>query len=148
MRAFISILALLSMTFGVMASQGADVSFQVLDRGSNSGEKEQGIKVLRTERAFEEFLKEHSPNKADQLPKQVDWKTEQVVLVFGGEFNTGGYGVNVKRILSTDVQRLTVEAVITKPSPGQGVTLALTTPYTIIKMPRQVAAIKIKFLQD
>ena len=148
MRALISIFALLTLAVGVMAFQGADVAFQVLDRGSNSGEKDQGLKVLRTERAFEEFLKEHSPNQADKLPKQVDWKTEQIVLIFGGQQRTGGFGVNVKRIVNTDVQRLTLEAVLTKPNPGQAVTLAITTPYTIVKMPRQVAAIKVKFLSD
>jgi hypothetical protein len=140
MRAFVSIFVMLAVVVAAIAGQGADVSFQVLDRGSNSGEKEQGLKVLRTERAFEEFLKEHSPAQADKLPKQVDWKTEQIVLVFGGQQRTGGFGVNVKRIVSTDVQRLTVEAILTKPSPGQGVTLAFTTPYTI--------AIKVKFLSD
>ncbi len=132
----------------VFAQGKADIPFQIVERGTNSGEKQQGLKVLRTERAFEELLKDKSEDHVKKLSKQVDWQTEQVVVVFGGEFNTGGYGVDIKRVTNVDVQRLLIEATISKPRHGQGVTMAFTTPYVIIKMPRQVASVRVKFLTD
>jgi PrcB C-terminal len=148
MRTFLSIFVFVSV-LAVAFSQGrADVPFQVIDRGTNSGEVEQGVKVLRTERAFEEFLKNQGEEKTKRMLKMVDWQTEQAVIVFGGQQNSGGFSVDVKRIASVDIQRLVVEAKLNRPSPNQGVTLALTTPYIILKMQRQVAAIKVKFLAD
>ena len=138
-------IALLGTAFG---QQRADIPFQVIDRGANSGEAEQGLKVLRTERAFEEFLKDRGQDQVSRLSKQVDWNTEQVVVVFGGQRPSAGFGVSIKRISSVDIQRLQVEASITKPSAGQLAAQVLTTPYVMIKMQRQVAAIKVKFLPE
>lgn len=137
-------LCVLLAAVGFAQTQG-DIPFKVIERGTNIGEKEQGLKVLRTDRAFEEFLKDKGEEHVKKLAKQVDWQTEQVVVVFGGQHPTGGFSVDVKRIAKVDVQRLVLEAVLNKPKPGQGVTMAFTTPYIIIKMPREVAAIRVKF---
>lgn len=134
---------------GLALAQGrSDVPFQVIDRGAQSGEAEQGVKVLRTERAFEEFMKGRADDKISKLTKQVDWNTEQVLVVFGGQQPTGGFGIEVRRIASIDIQRLVIEAKLIKPSAGQIVTQALTTPYVMLKTQRQVAAIKVKFLPE
>lgn len=134
------------MLMALASSQGRDVPFQVIDRGVNSGVKEEGVKVLRTSRAFEEFLESWlGAEKVHKLLKQVNWESEQVVLVFGGEHPTGGFSVDVKRIVSVDRQRLEIEAKLKRPAPGQMVTQAFTTPYTMVKMPREIAAIKVKF---
>ncbi len=144
---FIALLGVLMAASGFGQAQG-DIPFKVIERGANIGEKEQGLKVLRTDRAFEEFLKDKGEEHVKKLAKQVDWQTEQVVVIFGGQHPTGGFSVDVKRIAKVDVQRLIVEAILNKPKPGQGVTMAFTTPYIIIKMPREVAAIKVKFLDS
>lgn len=148
MRALISIFVSVLVVAAVVAQGRADVPFQVIDRGMNSGEEDSGLKIFRTERAFEEYLKDRGEEKAQRIAKQIDWQTEQVIVVFGGQQRSGGFSVDVKRIASVDIQRLVVEAKLNRPGPNQPVTLALTTPYVIIKTQRQVAAIKVKFLSD
>lgn len=145
-----SIFILLVVAVAVMAfAQGRpDVPFQVVDRGANSGEEEQGIKVFRTERAFEEYVKDRGDERMRRLIKQVDWNADQVIIVFGGLQRSSGFGVDVKRIANIDIQRLVVEARITKPKADELVAQALTTPYVVLKTQRQVAAIKVKFLTD
>ena len=125
-----------------------DVGFQVVERGVHSGENEAGLRVYRTERAFEEFAKEHGDDRVKRLVKNTDWNTDQLIVVFAGRQPSGGYSIDVKRIANIDVQRLQVEAKINKPRSDEMVTQALTTPYVIIRMQRQVAAIKVKFLTD
>ncbi|MBC8063959.1 MAG: protease complex subunit PrcB family protein [Chlorobia bacterium] len=149
MKALIFVFSSVALLGLALAQGRADVPFQVIDRGTQSGEAEQGVKVLRTERAFEEFMKgNRAEDKISKLTKQVDWNTEQVLVVFGGQQPTGGFGIDVKRISSVDIQRLVVEARLIKPGPNQLVTQALTTPYVMIKTQRQVAAIKVKFLPE
>jgi hypothetical protein len=148
MRALISIFVSVLVVAAVTAQGRTDVPFQVIDRGTNSGEKESGLKIFRTERAFEEYLKDRGEEKAQRLTKQIDWQTEQVIVVFGGQQSSGGFSVDVKRIASIDIQRLVVEAKLNRPGPKQPVTMALTTPYVMIRTQRQVAAIKVKFLSD
>jgi len=130
-----------------MASgQGREIPFQILDRGTNSGVQEEGVKVLRTSRGFEEAMESIlGAEKVQKLIKAVDWDSEQVLLVFGGSHPTGGYSVDVRRIVVVDRQRLEIEAKLKKPAPGQMVTQAFTTPYTMVKMRKEIAAVKVKF---
>ena len=131
----------LAMAFG----QGRDVPFQVIDRGANSGVKEEGVKAIRTARAFEELLEGIlGAEKTQRLLKQVHWDTEQVVLVYGGGHPTGGFSIDVKRIVAVDRQQYEIEAKLKKPAPGQIVTQAFTTPFTMIKMPKEVGALSLK----
>jgi len=149
MKIFALLLILVgTFAFGFAGQGQAEVSFQVLERGQNSGEKTQGLKVFRTQKAYDEYVKEHGQNPVPKALKDVDWSKEQVVVIFGGEQPTGGYGVEVKKIVSTDVQRLSVEAILMRPRPGTPSTQALTTPYITIKMARQVAVIRVKFVLE
>ena len=148
MKILFTILGLALLGSMAITAGQSDLPFQTLEKGINSGETQEGVKVVRTERAFEEFLKERRDDRSMRLLKQVDWDSEQVVIVFGGQQVSGGFSVDVKRISQLDVQRLVLEARIVKPAPGQIVTMALTTPYTIVKMSRQVAPVKLKLVTD
>jgi len=148
MKILFTILGLALLGSMAISAGQSDLPFQTLEKGVNSGETQEGVKVVRTERAFEEFLKERRDERSMRLLKQVDWDSEQVVIVFGGQQVSGGFSVDVKRISQLDVQRLVLEARVVKPAPGQIVTMALTTPYTIVKMSRQVAPVKLKLVTD
>jgi len=132
----------------VVAQGKSDVPFQVMERGVNSGEREQGLKVIRTEKAFKEYLKDRGEDTLPKAFKDIDWSKDQIVVVFGGEQPSGGYGVEVKKINKLDVQRLEIEAQLIRPRPNTIVTQALTTPYIMIKMARQVAVIRVRFILD
>ena len=139
---------LLALFAGCLAQNRSDVPFQVIAKGQYSGENDQGLKVFRTERAMEEFSKDRAQDLPKRLIKDVDWEKEQVLVIFGGQQSSGGYSVTVKRIASVDIQRLQVEAILHRPSPDSINTQALTTPYIVIKMARQVAVVKVKFVSE
>lgn len=133
------------LVMAMASGQGREVPFQVIDRGTNSGVKEVGVKAIRTARAFEELLEGMlGAEKTQRLLKQVQWDTEQVVLIYGGEHPTGGFSIDVKRIVSVDRQQYEIEAKLKKPAPGQIVTQAFTTPFTMIKMRKEVGALSVK----
>lgn len=68
-------------------------------------------------------------------PPAVDFDSQMVIGVFMGEQSSGGYGIRIDRIIET-ADSLRVEAVLHRPAPGSMVTLALTQPWVIVRLPR------------
>lgn len=135
----------LTMLGSIAGGQSRDVPFQVIDRGANCGEKSAGTRVIRTERAFEEAMKGVlGEDRIERITRNFDWDADQIVIVAGGEYPTGGYSIDVKRIHALDAQRLEIEAKLRKPGRGQMVTQAFTTPFVLLKMRKQVAVVKLK----
>jgi hypothetical protein len=149
MKTLFVLLGLSILAAAALPQGGQIIPFKFLDRGSYSGVKEVGKRDFRTERGFEEFLASlNYGDRAKKYLRQVDWQAEQVVVVFGGERPTGGYEVEVKKAVRLNPQTIQIEAKLVKPRPGVMTTQAFTTPYMIIRMPRQVATIEIKFSTD
>lgn len=65
--------------------------------------------------------------------RTIDFGKDMLVAVFLGERSSGGYGIEVSRIIETQDA---VEVTVIEASPGSGcpVTLALTQPYHIVKI--------------
>ncbi len=65
------------------------------------------------------------------IPK-IDFSKETVIAVFMGEKNTGGYSIEITKIIDK-TDKVIVYVNETTPKPGDLVTLALTQPYHIVK---------------
>lgn len=61
---------------------------------------------------------------------QVDWTKQQVVLLAMGQRNTGGFSINVDKIVHTKTE-ITVYYKTVGPKKGEMVTQALTAPYVL-----------------
>jgi hypothetical protein len=72
-----------------------------------------------------------------ELP-QVDFSREVVVVAALGQRPTGGFNILIESAAATR-DGVTVSIRATAPGPGCGVTLALTQPVDIARMPRRGA---------
>lgn len=65
----------------------------------------------------------------------IDFAHEMAVAVFSGTKPTGGYSVEITKIIETDTE-IVVTAVETSPGADCIVTQAFTSPYSIVKIPK------------
>ena len=147
MHTFLLFLALPLLTAAQGASGAGDVRFSVIEQGANSGVKDQGYAVIRTQAALDVFLKKRNEigSKAYQ---GTNWRTTQFVVIYGGQAPTGGYGVAVKKITTASTTGTTIEARVTRPAPGTLTTQALTTPYTVIRTPLTHGKVALKWVTE
>lgn len=121
-----------------------EVSFRELESGSSWGDTGPGprLEVAVGEASWEELWSRIHPPPLDSPPDtlsserpHVDLGVEAVVAVFRGTKPTGGYSVRVSsvRVKAGSVE-LTVE--MRDPPPGSMVTQALTSPYSLVTVPR------------
>lgn len=130
--------ALLSLVvIGCVAATGEKVPFTVVEEGDTASDypDQRGVVIdsLSEWKALWEQLHRYTiPQPA--LP-EVDFTQLVLVAVFAGEKRSGGYTIQVQRVIETK-QALTVHASVTAPEPDQVTTAQITYPYHIVKIPR------------
>ncbi|MEU6140716.1 protease complex subunit PrcB family protein [Streptomyces sp. NPDC047081] len=72
----------------------------------------------------------------DGIPPAVDWASSMVLFVAIGTRNTGGYKVEITRLIRED-DVVRVEAREIRPGPRQPVTCAITQPFHAVTLPTQ-----------
>lgn len=65
----------------------------------------------------------------------VNFKENDVVVMYQGRKNTGGYGIDIASI-SWENETLSIQKLETFPKKGEAVTMALTAPYCIAVIPK------------
>ena len=73
----------------------------------------------------------------------VDFDNEMIIVVYQGGFNTGGYGIEIKKIIENKDQ---LEVLVEETSPDRGmmVTQAFSQPYHMVKTEKFEKEIKFK----
>lgn len=96
--------------------------------------------VVRDAAAWDKLWKEHLGGRELPLPT-VDFKKHDVVAVYAGSKNTGGFAIEIAEIKrgKTDAE---VHAVLTKPGKGSIVTQAFTSPFALRAVPKLPAKVK------
>jgi len=109
----------------------------VISEGAWSNIDEQRLAVIRDNAAFDALWSEHSPGSPglDGIPPKpdVDFNIDQLLALFLGERNTGGYSINIESVVELDTQ-VTINVLEQVPGAGCVVTTALTQPYQFIIM--------------
>ncbi len=80
-------------------------------------------------------------------PPAVDFDSQMVIALFMGEQPSGGYGIRIERITDTP-QGLRVEARLQHPAPDSMVSLALTQPWVIVRLPRHDGPVQFKYRRE
>lgn len=70
---------------------------------------------------------------AKGTPPTIDFSANEVIAVFAGEKNSGGYGIRVRSITDAADRDVTVELQI--PSSSCMTASVITTPYQVVSMP-------------
>ena len=64
----------------------------------------------------------------------MNFNTDMLVCIALGQRNSGGYSVSVQKVQKADPGTITVSYVEKRPNPRMRVTMAITSPYVIVKM--------------
>lgn len=123
------------------------VSFEVIHGGtycSISGKKEV---LIKNNDDYQKLMNEVYSN-LDQMPRipEVDFSKNSVVAVFMGTKNTGGYLVNVDKVIKR-TSALTVSIYETSPGANCQETQMLSQPYEIVKIPKTDQKVKYIYKQ-
>jgi hypothetical protein len=145
-----------ALLLGAGVASAQDVAFDTLARGSNGAPGAARDLVIRSQQELQ------ASGIAGLLPAgaQVDWQNDMLIAVLMGTKNTGGYSVEVTRLERTittpppspghppplGLVHLSVEVARRSPPPGSIVTMAITSPFHIIKTARVSGGTLIDFV--
>lgn len=120
------------------------LSFETIDKRFYSGHTEEKKYVITETKDWSNLW---SRVKSTSYPKpqlpSIDFTKEIVIAVFQGEKNTGGYEIEITKIVENK-RDLTVHVKEVSPGPKGSVSQAFTQPYHIIKL--QKTGKKVKFI--
>ncbi len=112
------------------------LEFKIIEQGFRSGIHDQRAVAIRDEAAWNTLWTEHKRGPfPTTTPPQVDFSREMVVAVLLGERRTGGYSVNIINIAAVP-EGLRVDYEEIRPGRGCLVTMAITYPFVIVRLPR------------
>jgi hypothetical protein len=124
-------LMLTSCSINVLNNTNANlgIAFEVLKQDAYGGREKESFVVISTQSDLANLYKELGWN---NVPT-VDFNKNNVVALFMGQKNTGGYSISVRKI-SVDGNTTTVYVKSTQPE-GMA-TMAITAPYNITIIPK------------
>ncbi len=113
--------------------QIGDIPFMVLYNDSNSSFESPGQQVFTDSKDLENALSMVNRTRQPGLvAPEIDFTRFNVALLHMGGQNTGGFAVNVERVERTE-DNIIVYYKNTYPQPGEMVTMALTSPWTMVR---------------
>lgn len=134
--------ALLLSACATFARQGEPIDFQTVDRGTHSGIQQAGRRVIEDNQRFAALWAELYRTRRPEPPMpDIDFEREIVVAVFQGQQPTGGYAVEVEAVQRIG-RRAVVHVAQTAPEPDDMVTMALTSPYHVVRFARQEGGVE------
>ena len=120
----------------VLSEPYSQIEFQTIEKGFFSGHKKAAYYVIENEDEWADIWNQHQRFRWPKIPPpEVNFSETMIIAVFMGEFNTGGYGIEIKNILDMNESVLVK---IEKTYPGRRcvVTLAVTEPFHIVRVER------------
>lgn len=124
------------MLFCCSSTKKADVKkqqqtalYQILSESAYQGKETKSYEVIKDKAALEKLYEAINDT---QVPK-IDFSKERVVALFMGQRNTGGHAIKVKNVTEKG-GKIYVDVEETSPGSGDIVTMALTNPFTIVKI--------------
>jgi hypothetical protein len=113
--------------------QIGDIPFIVLYQDSNSSFEDIGFEVFEDSKDFEDGLTMVNRNRQPGLmAPEIDFSKFRVALLHIGNRSSGGYAINVERVEKTDTN-IIVYYKNQFPQPEKPVTMAFTSPWTMVR---------------
>lgn len=114
--------------------EGTKLYFQTIEQRAMSGIDNKEEHIVSDDKQWATlWAKVHSNQSPVPNMQAVNFNKEQVLAVFMGQKNSGGYGIEIKRVIDTGKKIVVVVEEITPPE-GAIVTMALTQPFHIVKI--------------
>lgn len=116
-----------------------DITYRTYKTGQHSNEKSFKTYVIRSQMEWEDYWYKTTGNPRRTAPTDVNWGDTELLAIHLGERPTGGYSVYVDNIDTNDSTNFRVHLIESRPPKGRMVTQALSSPYTIISLPKRWA---------
>jgi hypothetical protein len=126
--------------FAIYLMMQALVSFVTVAQGPMSGIEEPRHVVIRTAGEWQTVWKAHDPV---ATAPAVDFTRAVVIGVFLGSRPTSGFTVEITAVKTQDALAV-VEYIERRPAPGAIVAQVLTSPFHLVRLPREVDSIQFK----
>jgi hypothetical protein len=107
----------------------AAVTFELLKQEAYGGREKESTAVVTSQEQLQALYKELGWS---DVP-HIDFAQNNVVAIFMGQKNTGGYSINVRKVT---IQDGTATLSVQRTTPGGMATMALTAPYCIVVIPK------------
>lgn len=115
----------------VHGARAAERPLPLGDFGDSTNIRDRRFVVVRTDQEWQALWAEHSGGAAPS----VDFASHMIVALFAGEKMSGGYGMELDAV-EQDASGAVVKFTETSPGAHCVVTLAITYPFTIARVPR------------
>lgn len=113
-----------------------NANFEVIYNSNYLGKGEKGFELIQNYKTYSELIKRLELEEVeDEDFFDIDFSNQSILVVYLGERNTGGYSIDVSNIY-WNKNNLIVQTSETKPQKGEMVTMAITNPYCIVKIPK------------
>lgn len=109
---------------------GSTAAFEIIKQQAYGGRETNSTAIITSQQQLDGLYNERGWS---DVPK-VDFDKHNVVALFMGEKNTGGYSIGIEKVTIED-DTATVISRETKPN-GGNVTMAITSPYCIALIPK------------
>ena len=118
------------------------IPFDILFAHEIGGKTTQEILLVTDKEALNTIYTLISKNQQPSfdLP-EIDFELDMIVVFFMGEKTTGGHGVTVNKIQENS-STINIHYSHSSPNPTDMVTLGITQPYCIVKMPKNAKELK------
>jgi predicted secreted protein len=128
---------------GESAVSGTELKFETILKGVNNANAETKTYVITTQAEWMQVFQKTGA----ELIAPIDFSKDMAVAVFEGQKPTGGYGVEVTKILETKSELVVY---VREVSPGFGcmVTQAFTNPYHIVKFKKSAKEVLINVAKE
>ena len=114
--------------------QEKDVSFETIYTSFYGGNEEYGYQIIDNDKDYTTEVNRLGIE-GELEEKNIDFKKNNILFLHLGLKNSGGYNIDVEKIEVMD-KDLIIFQKITSPIKGENVTMALTNPYCVVKVPK------------
>lgn len=113
-----------------------DTKFENIYKGEIGGNVENSFEVIHNNEEYLKVIERLNLIESDnEKLLDIDFDTNNIVIIHMGEKNTGGYSIEVESIYWKN-NILNIKTLHQKPKAGENVTMVITTPYCITSIPK------------
>ena len=112
-------------------------SFIIIHESSYGGQDTKGHLHIKDNETYIQLIESLKIDESQYNElANVNFKTNDVIVLFQGQKNTGGYSITIDSIQVLETSILRIKLKEKTPEKGANVTMALTSPYCIALIPK------------
>jgi hypothetical protein len=114
----------------------SDNSFSIIHKSAIGGSENPGHLLIQNNETYIQFIESLKLDESEYANfLKVDFKNKNVLVLYQGQKNTGGYAIDIESVSNNDTTIVVKKREI-GPKKGEITTTVITTPYCIALIPK------------